>query len=126
MARLPDGLRTRLGENGKGLSGGEAQRLALARAFLRRAPLMLLDEPTAHLDPETESELRENLARLCAGRTALIIAHRLATAQMADRLIVLDAGRVAETGGHDQLLAAGGVYARMVAPDLALAEGAAP
>jgi ATP-binding cassette subfamily C protein CydD len=124
FARLPGGLRTRIGDNGVGLSGGEAQRLALARAFYRPAPLVLLDEPTAHLDGETESALHEGLAHLCAGRTALVIAHRFATARMADRLIVLDAGRVVETGSHDALLAAGGVYARMVAPDLARAEGA--
>ncbi|MBB4196678.1 ATP-binding cassette subfamily C protein CydD [Rhodoblastus sphagnicola] len=124
FARLPGGLRARIGENGVGLSGGEAQRLALARAFYRPAPLVLLDEPTAHLDCETEADLREGLAQLCAGRTALVIAHRLATAQSADRLIVLDGGRVAETGSHEALLAAGGVYARMVAPDLARAETA--
>jgi ATP-binding cassette subfamily C protein CydD len=125
IARLPGGLRARIGEGGVGLSGGEAQRLALARAFYRPAPLVLLDEPTAHLDAQTERALHEGLAQLCAGRTALIIAHRLATAKMADRLVVLDGGRVVETGSHDALLAAGGVYARMVAPDLARAEKAA-
>ncbi|MCW2273820.1 thiol reductant ABC exporter subunit CydD [Rhodoblastus acidophilus] len=114
-----------IGEGGAGLSGGEAQRLALSRAFYSPAPLVLLDEPTAHLDVDTERDLRASLARLCADRTALIIAHRLATAQMADRLIVLDRGRVVETGTHATLLAAGGFYARMVAPDLAAAEGAA-
>jgi ATP-binding cassette subfamily C protein CydD len=124
IARLPGGLRARIGENGAGLSGGEAQRLALARAFFRPAPLVLLDEPTAHLDAETEHDLRDSLARLCAGRTALIIAHRLATARVADRLIVLDKGKVVETGSHDELLAAGGLYASMVAPGLARQESA--
>jgi ATP-binding cassette subfamily C protein CydD len=126
FARLPGELRARIGESGVGVSGGEAQRLALARAFYRPTPLVLLDEPTAHLDCETEGDLLESLAQLCSGRTALVIAHRLATAQSADRLIVLDNGRVVETGSHEALLAAGGVYARMVAPDLARADGAAP
>ncbi|PPQ37522.1 ATP-binding cassette, subfamily C, CydD [Rhodoblastus acidophilus] len=117
---LPDGAH--IGEGGAGLSGGEAQRLALARAFYRPGPLVLLDEPTAHLDAETERDLADSLARLCAGRTALIIAHRLAAARRADRLIVLDRGRVVETGTHDALLAADGFYARMVAPDLARME----
>jgi ATP-binding cassette, subfamily C, bacterial CydD len=121
---LPDGVP--IGEGGVGLSGGEAQRLALARAFYSPAPLVLLDEPTAHLDEDTERDLRDSLARLCAGRTALIIAHRLATARMADRLIVLDHGRVVETGSYDALLAAGGFFARMVAPDLARDERALP
>jgi len=126
VGRLPGGLRARIGENGVGLSGGEARRLALSRAFYSPAPLVLLDEPTAHLDVETERELRDALARLCAGRTALVIAHRLATAKIADRLIVLDHGRVVETGACDALLAAGGFFARMVAPDLARAEASAP
>ena len=106
VARLPEGVRTRLGENGFGLSGGEAQRLALARAFYRPAPLVLFDEPTAHLDPATEQDLAEAIAELAAGRTMITIAHRLATVRHADRILVLDGRRIVEAGRHEDLLAA--------------------
>ena len=119
VARLPHGARTRLGEGGLGLSGGEAQRVALARAFYLPAPLILFDEPTAHLDPVIESDLQESFGRLAVGRTALTIAHRLATAQQADRLIVLDEGRIVETGSPAALLGSGGFFARLAAADLA-------
>jgi len=115
VARLPEGVHTRLGENGFGLSGGEAQRLALARAFYRPGPLVLLDEPTAHLDPATERDLARAIAELTVGRTTISIAHRLSTVRRADRIVVLDRGRIVETGRHESLLAAGGLYARLIA-----------
>ena len=114
VARLPEGVRTRLGENGFGLSGGEAQRLALARAFYRPAPLVLFDEPTAHLDPATEQDLAEAVAERAVGRTMITIAHRLATVRHADRILVLERGRIVEAGRHENLLAASGHCARLI------------
>jgi ABC-type multidrug transport system fused ATPase/permease subunit len=111
---LPQGYNTLIGERGVRLSGGEAQRLALARAFLKDAPLLLLDEATANLDPEIESLIQEALGRLLQGRTALIIAHRLATVYQANRILVMDGGHVVEEGSHATLLRAGGVYRRLV------------
>ena len=112
---LPQGYDTRIGERGARLSGGEAQRIALARAFLKDAPLLILDEATAHLDPETEALIQEAMARLLRGRTALMIAHRLRTVAQADQIVVLDQGRVVETGTHAALLRRGGLYGRLVA-----------
>ncbi len=111
---LPLGYETRLGERGVRLSGGEAQRIALARAFIKDAPLVLFDEATAHLDPETAAEVQEAMARLIRGRTALVITHRRNTMAWADRIIVLEDGRVVETGTHATLLRAGGAYHRLV------------
>jgi ATP-binding cassette, subfamily C, bacterial CydD len=111
---LPDGFATVLGEGGAGLSGGQIQRLALARAFLKDAPLLILDEATANLDLETEAEVVAAMAKLMTGRTAVVIAHRLATTERADQILVLDQGRIAERGTHRALAAAGGVYARML------------
>ncbi|MBU2759249.1 thiol reductant ABC exporter subunit CydD [Acidithiobacillus sulfurivorans] len=115
IENLPDGFETMIGDLGQGLSGGQIQRIALARAFLKNPPLFILDEATANLDMENESLVLDAMQKLIAGRTAIVIAHRLATAERADHIIVMDAGRVAESGSHQELLAAGGVYARMVA-----------
>lgn len=112
--RLPAGIETRIGDGGAGLSGGQVQRLALARAFLRDAPLLILDEATAHLDLETEAEIAAAIADLARGRTAILIAHRLATVRRADRILVLEGGRLAESGTHDELLARGGAYAALL------------
>ena len=114
IQRLPAGYDTVIGERGTRLSGGERQRLAIARALLRDPPILILDEATAHLDAEAERDLQEALARLTAGRTVLVIAHRLVTASRADRIVVLDRGAVVEEGAPAALLAAGGRYRRLV------------
>lgn len=114
IATLPEGLETPIGERGARLSGGQAQRLALARAFLKDAPFLLLDEPTSSLDPGLEAELRQSVQRLISGRSALVIAHRLSTVYQAGQIIVLQAGRVVETGKHQDLVAQKGLYASLV------------
>lgn len=111
---LPDGLNTRIGERGARLSGGQAQRLALARAFLKDAPFLLLDEPTSSLDPALEAELQASVRELMRGRTVLVIAHRLATIYQADQIIVLQAGRVVEMGRHEELRRQSGAYAQLI------------
>jgi ATP-binding cassette subfamily B protein/subfamily B ATP-binding cassette protein MsbA len=112
IRRLPGGYDTLLGERGATLSGGQRQRLAIARALLKDAPVLILDEPTSALDAETETQLLETLERLMAGRTTFIIAHRLSTIRHADRIMVLDQGKVVELGTHEELLAIGGTYYR--------------
>jgi ATP-binding cassette subfamily B protein/subfamily B ATP-binding cassette protein MsbA len=114
IRHLPKGYDTALGDRGTTLSGGERQRLSIARALLKDAPVLILDEPTAALDAATEAAVMDALARLMAGRTTLIIAHRLSTARRADRIVVLDHGRVMESGSHDELMAAGGHYRAML------------
>lgn len=111
---LPDGLNTRIGERGARLSGGQAQRLALARAFLKDAPFLLLDEPTSSLDPALEAELQASVRELMRGRTVLVIAHRLATVYQSDQIIVLQAGRVVEMGRHEELRRQSGAYAQLI------------
>jgi ATP-binding cassette subfamily C protein CydD len=114
IERLPRGYQTPVGERGSRLSGGEAQRLAIARAFLKDAPLLILDEPTSSLDPTTEALIRGALARLMRRRTALVIAHRLNTVYTAEQIAVLDRGRLVEQGRHEALLRHGGPYSRLV------------
>ncbi len=113
LQALPDGLDTFMGEGGARLSGGQRQRMAIARAILRDAPLLLLDEATSALDAESERLVQNALERLMQDRTTIVIAHRLATVRAADRIIVMDQGRIVEQGRHDQLLAANGLYARL-------------
>lgn len=112
---LPQGLDTFLGEDGARLSGGQRQRVAIARALLREAPILLLDEATSALDAESERLVQDALDRLMKTRTTLVIAHRLATVRQADRIIVMDQGRIVEQGTHDTLTKAGGLYARLAA-----------
>ncbi len=113
ISALPNGYDTRVGENGVLLSGGQRQRISLARAILRNAPILLLDEATSALDNESERTIQKTLESLQQGRTTLVIAHRLSTVQRADKIIVMDKGRVVEQGTHASLMAHNGVYARM-------------
>jgi ATP-binding cassette, subfamily B, bacterial len=115
VQQLPDGYATFVGERGLRLSGGQRQRLAIARAMLKDAPLLLLDEATSALDAESEREVQAALAAAMSGRTTIVIAHRLATVQRADRIFVLDSGRIVDAGTHEQLLGRGGLYARLAA-----------
>jgi ATP-binding cassette subfamily C protein CydD len=115
IAALPDGYETRVGERGARLSGGQAQRIALARAFLKDAPLIVLDEATANLDPQTEAALLEAMRALLRGRTALVIAHRLRTVRHADQIVVLSGGRIVQAGTHVSLQDQPGLYQRLLA-----------
>ena len=104
---------TVIGESGLHLSGGQRQRLAIARALLKDAPILILDEATSQLDAESEALVQKALMNLMEGRTTLVIAHRLATVQIANRIVVLDNGRIVEEGRHDELMTVGGVYKRL-------------
>ena len=113
--KLPQGFDSRIGANGNLLSGGQRQRLAIARAFLKNAPILLLDEATSALDNESERVVREALVELRRNRTVLVVAHRLTTIRDSHRIVVMERGRIVETGNHEQLLAANGAYARLLA-----------
>jgi len=113
ILQLPNGYDTILGEGGMTLSGGQRQRLALARALLRETPIVILDEPTSSLDLATEAFVWKNVEKLLQGKTAIVIAHRLSTARMSDRIVVLENGEIVEQGSHEQLLAMQGPYYRL-------------
>ena len=114
VEKLPDGWNTMIGENGCELSGGERQRISIARAFLKNSPIILLDEATASLDAENETEIQKALSKLIRNKTVLVIAHRMRTVENADKIIVLSGGHVAEEGSPEQLLKQGGIFYRMV------------
>jgi ATP-binding cassette subfamily B protein len=122
---LPDGYDTIVGERGYRLSGGEKQRLAIARMLLKDPAVVILDEATAHLDSETELLIQQALAEALAGRTSIVIAHRLSTIKAADQILVMDAGRIVESGPHDGLLATGGLYAELYETQYSRAPGPA-
>jgi ATP-binding cassette subfamily B protein len=123
---LPDGLDTTVGERGYRFSGGEKQRIAIARLLLKAPSVVILDEATAHLDSESEAAVQRALATALTGRTALVIAHRLSTVRDADQILVLDGGRIVERGHHDDLVAAGGLYAELYRTQFAVADSPAP
>ena len=110
---LPDGMDTVIGDGGVGLSGGERQRIAIARAFLKNAPILVLDEPTSAMDADTEREVQMALASLAEGRTVIMVAHRLSTVVRAGNIIVLDGGEVVQQGTHEELLSENGMYRRL-------------
>ncbi len=124
IERQPQGYATRVGERGLKLSGGEKQRVAIARTLLKNPPILILDEATSALDSRTEADILATLQAIERGRTTLVIAHRLSTIVHADQIVVLDDGQVAERGTHGELLARGGLYAEMWARQAAEVEAA--
>ena len=122
IMKLPQGYDTVIGENGSTLSGGECQRLSIARALLKDAPVIILDEATASLDVDNETEIQEAISQLIKGKTVLVIAHRMRTVEHADKIVVLDGGVVAESGTNDELLKKNGLYAHLVALQTASAD----
>ena len=117
---LPDGLETVVGDRGYRLSGGEKQRVAIARLLLKAPDIVVLDEATAHLDSESEVAVQEALQTALAGRTSIVIAHRISTIRRADQILVVSEGRIVERGTHDELLVAGGLYAELYRPHFAV------
>ena len=115
---FPDRYETMVGERGIQLSGGQRQRISIARALLKDSPILILDEATSHLDAVNEQQVRQAMARLMEGRTTVVIAHRLSTVRDADRIVVLDGGKIHEEGTHNQLVAVGGLYAQLVQAQL--------
>ena len=115
---LPEGLETMVGERGASLSGGQRQRVAIARAFLKNAPVLILDEATSHLDALSENIVHKALNQLKINRTTLIIAHRLSTVRNADQIIVLDKGRIMETGTHKELFKNNGLYRKLISKQI--------
>ena len=114
VSALPQGYGTVVGEGGASLSGGQKQRISIARALLKDAPIVVLDEATASVDPENEALIQRAIEELTAGKTVVVIAHRLATVEAADQILVVDGGTVAQRGTHDELMAEGGTYRRFV------------
>ena len=113
IAELPEGYQTPLGERGQRLSGGQRQRIAIARAFLKNAPILILDEATSHLDSEAERLVQKALANLLQGRTAIVSAHRLSTIRSADNIMVIDDGEIADMGSHQSLMRSNALYRRL-------------